>query len=166
MALYEGVAQGMSREIERWRAPRENAEHFRLTLVLQAMTANYALQYENRFLMIDFVNIMRRIPEIPAHFRAVFLLRKEQFLRELLLLRAEGYLRDDLAEADYENLVLHAYQMGDFWLSEAEILYDGEEADKTRRYALLACAMLVPYLTQHGRAKNTRAKEGLFHRNE
>jgi hypothetical protein len=105
MALYEGVAQGMSREIERWRAPRENAEHFRLTLVLQAMTANYALQYENRFLMIDFVNIMRRIPEIPAHFRAVFLLRKEQFLRELLLLRAEGYLRDDLAEADYENLV-------------------------------------------------------------
>ena len=161
MALYQGVVEGMSREIEGWRN-RSGAESSPLALVLQTITVSYALQYENRFLMIDFVNIMRRIPEIRTHFRAVFLLRKEQFTRELLHLRDEGYLRDDLADADYENLALHAYQMGDFWLSEAEILFDGEESRKLTTYTALACSMLVPYLSERGRDAYARIMKSLF----
>lgn len=145
-ALYERVVEGMSKQISTW-----NPDVINLGMVLEAMQASFALQYEYKFLMIDFVNIMRRLPQIREHFRMIFELRKQQFRGVLFILRDADILLKTIPNEQYERLILHSYLMGDFWLSEAEILFLGKDHEKLPFYAELACSLLLPYLTEKGR---------------
>lgn len=144
--LYNQVVEGMSAEVAAWKP-----ESITLSMVLYALHKSYELQYSHKFLMVDFVNIMRRIPEIKEHFREIFELRKQQFGFVLLLLKEQGVLRKDIPDIQYQYFSLHSYILGDFWMSESEILYSGKEEDKCRFYATLAGNLFYPYLTAKGR---------------
>lgn len=144
-ALYERVVQGMSAQVSLW-----TPDAISLGMVLGALRASFELQYEYRFLMIDFVNIMRRLPEVREHFRMMFEVRKHQFRTALESLRTQGILLQSIPDAQYERLLLHSYLMGDFWMSEAEILFTGSEKEKVPFYAELVCSLFVPYLTAKG----------------
>jgi AcrR family transcriptional regulator len=143
VALYNRVVEGMSEQIALWKPDKIS-----LAMVLEAMRVSFALQYDYKFLMVDFVNIMRRIPEIQEHFRQIFVLRKQQFAAVLKLLQQHGTLRKDISDEQYEYLTSITYIIGDFWMSEGEILYMGREEDKLMFYSKLACSLLVPYLTK------------------
>jgi len=156
-ALYERVVAGMSAQIALWQPDKIN-----LSMVLSAMYASFALQYEYKFLMIDFVNIMRRLPQIREHFRLIFELRKQQFRSVLSVLRDAGILLKTIPDTQYERLILHSYLMGDFWMSEAEILFTGKDNEKLPFYGELACSMLVPYLTAKGRKEYDAFVEATF----
>jgi AcrR family transcriptional regulator len=146
IALYQRVVEGMSAQVGHFE-PKE----LRLSMLLGAMTASFALQYEYKFLMIDFVNIMRRIPEIRENFRVIFEVRKQQFQAFIGALREQGVLLKTIPDAQYDKLLLHTYLIGDFWMSEAEILFVGEESAKAPFYADLAVSLVFPYLTAKGR---------------
>ncbi len=142
---YHAVVEGMNAQVAAW-----NPEHLNLSMILEALLKSYELQYHHKFLMVEFVNIMRRIPEIREHFRSLFEVRKQQFGFVLMLLQHKGSIKG-MSEIERERISLHNYLMGDFWMSESEILYTGEEAEKCRFYAHLASALLYPYLTARGR---------------
>lgn len=144
--LYRRVVEGMNSQVALWKP-----EDLNLGMVLGALHQSYALQYHYKFLMIDFVNIMRRIPEIREDFRRVFEIRKQQFAFALMLLQQQSTLRKDIPPEQLERLLLQNYLLGDFWMSESEILYTGEETEKTRFYADIASGLLYPYLTAKGK---------------
>lgn len=157
LALYEKVVLGMSEQIE-----IVPAEDIRLEMVLHALVVSFRLQYEYKFLMVDFVNIMRRVPEIRENFRQIFTFRREQFRTIIKALRKQGIFVKTVNEAQYEQLHLHLYLLGDFWMSEAEILFTGEESAKLPFYAELACSLLMPYLTAKGRKEYRRFIDKTF----
>ncbi|TAE30389.1 MAG: TetR/AcrR family transcriptional regulator [Candidatus Kapaibacterium sp.] len=142
---YHAVVEGMNAQVAAW-----NPEHLNLSMILDALLKSYELQYHHKFLMVEFVNIMRRIPEIREHFRSLFAVRKQQFGFALMLLQHKNIIKE-MSDVERERISLHNYLMGDFWMSEAEILYAGEESEKCRFYAHLASALLYPYLTARGR---------------
>lgn len=144
--LYGRIVEGMSAELA-----RQTPDNITLSTVLEALHHSYELQYHYKFLMIDFVNIMRRIPEIRENFREIFDVRKQQFSFLIALLQHQGLFRTDIPAEQIERFILQSYLMGDFWMSESEILFIGKEPDKSRFYATLAGSMFFPYLTAKGR---------------
>lgn len=154
--LYNQVVEGMSAQVAFWKP-----DSIRLKMLLTALHESYALQYKYKFLMIDFVNIMRRIPEIREHFRQIFEVRKQQFSFALALLHGQGVLRRDIPSEQYDKLIYQNYLLGDFWMSESEILFTGEESAKCRFYADIACSLLYPYLSAKGRREYAKFYENL-----
>jgi AcrR family transcriptional regulator len=147
-ALYAQAAQGISGKF--LESMNLHGNQMTLEQMLHYMTASFAIQYEYKFLMVDFVNIMRRIPEVKKNFQSIFPVLRRLMLRVLAELQDINIVRSDLPQAQFDNLIRHIYLFGDFWLSEAEILYTGAEEEKLPFFTELGWSLLVPYLTKKG----------------
>ncbi|PKL75984.1 MAG: hypothetical protein CVV27_12580 [Candidatus Melainabacteria bacterium HGW-Melainabacteria-1] len=108
-------------------------------------------QYRYRFLMLDFVRLMRTYPEILAHFRAAVPHRQAQFQAIFAAYIAKGWMEPEPVPGAHQRLVMQCYVLGDFWMAEAEILFEGSEAELLLHYTGLICGMFWPYLTVQGR---------------
>ncbi|WKN33577.1 TetR/AcrR family transcriptional regulator [Porifericola rhodea] len=126
------------------------SEKFSLSQVYQSLKIMYTKLYDYRFLMADFVAVMRKFPKIQHHYQALTQSRKQQFgsLTEALI--KEGIFKNDIPNSQYEHMVEQLIILSDAWIGHAEVLFEGEETQKLRHYVLLAFSMLVPYLTTKG----------------
>ncbi len=106
--------------------------------------------YEYKFLMIDFVAIMRKYPKIRQHYQALYQLRRQQYNRFIQALIEEDIFRKDITIAQYQNMAEHLNILSDFWISSAEILYQEEEQRKLAHYTQLIFSLLLPYLSRKG----------------
>jgi AcrR family transcriptional regulator len=106
-----------------------------------------------RFLMIDFVGIMRKHEAIRTHFRHLQKLRSHQFHAIFDLLVASSIMRPEILPGQFEYLKQQLSIIGDFWISSAEILYEGPAQEKLDHYLDLFMHMLPPYLTDRGLAE-------------
>lgn len=114
-------------------------------------------QYRYRFIMLDFVGVMRRHPAIRAHFVAMVPHRQRQFEIIFSHYTAQGWMQPEPAPGVYQRLVLQAYILGDFWLAEGAILFKGTEQEMLLHYSELLCGLFYAYLTPLGRQIFERA---------
>ena len=121
-----------------------------LSTMYQTTLKTYTLLYQYRFLMLDFVHIMRRIEFVRTHYQQLSLVRRGQFTFLLNQLKINGLVRADLSEQETNDWISLATLFGDFWLSNAAILYDGNEEDKVRYYADLFMRLGKLYFTERG----------------
>ena len=61
-----------------------------------------------------------------------------------------GMLKPDIIEGQYENYFEQLFIISDFWISSAEILYEGKEEKKLEKYINITFTLMVPYLTEKG----------------
>lgn len=112
--------------------------------------AMFGIQYRYKFLMLNFVQVMRQYPEIRSHFQALFQARRQQFDGFFRVLARKGWLKSELAPAQLEQLIELQFITGNFWMADAEIIYQGPESDKVLHYTRLITSMIRPYLTETG----------------
>lgn len=105
----------------------------------------------NKFFFIDFVAICRGIPEIRQHYLELQHVRNKQSLAIMHLMIEEGLLEARFSDAQLQQLIRQSTIQADFWLSSAEIHYDGPEAQKLDHYTRLLIDLWFPYLTVKGR---------------
>lgn len=108
------------------------------------------VQYRYKFLMLNFVQVMRQYPEIQSHFQALFQARQQQFAVFFENLLQKGWLRSDIGPEHLRHLVLLNFIAGNFWMADAEILYQGQETDKVLFYTRLLAGQIWPYLSPAG----------------
>jgi AcrR family transcriptional regulator len=147
-ALYHQLVDELNAEVEA--AAARPAEAFSPSVALASLSASFRMLYTYRFLLLDFVRIMRRIPALRAHYRELTRLRRSQFLGILAQLVEGGWMHPPIYPGQFEDWVEQATLIGDFWIASGEILYEGPEADKISHYARLFATTLVPMLTQRG----------------
>ncbi len=111
----------------------------------------FEIQYKYRFILLHIVEIMRKITSVGAHFRQLLIHRKVQFSAIIGRLVREGIFETESYPGQYDRLVTQFYLIGDFWLSEAEILYEGPEEEKVNYYVQIARSLIFPYLTDKGK---------------
>ncbi len=121
-----------------------------LQLVYDASLVTYRLFHEYRFLMLDFVRITRRIPGIREHYRQLVGFRHQQFSLVFEALIANGLLKPPAHTTQLEDYITQLFVFGNFWLSEAEIVFDKTEEEKIRYFHRVAFGSLVPLLTEKG----------------
>jgi len=119
-----------------------------LPFLRSSSAQSFQLLYKYKFLMLDFVSIMRKSKFIREHYRKLYKLRKEQFRMLFSWLLKEGYLRPEIYPGHYDKVVEQLFIIGDFWIASSEILYEGKEKDKLPYYTDIVDQVLFPYLTE------------------
>lgn len=121
-----------------------------LNLILASIQTTFAIQYKYKFILIDFVGIMRNIPAIRAHFRKLFIRRQQEFSALIQYMCKAGYFREEQYAGQFRQFITSFYLIGDFWIAEAEILFEGTDEEKLKHYTHVAVSLVFPYLTQKG----------------
>lgn len=110
----------------------------------------FNLLYKYKFLMINFVDIMRRLPKINKHYRELQATRNTEFKTIFRNLVKSGLMREEIYPGFFDHLLTNMTIIGDFWISHAEIIYDGTEKNKLDHYYQITSSILLPLLTDKG----------------
>jgi AcrR family transcriptional regulator len=143
--LYENLVAELDQEIALLQKGEPGLE-----MLMQATATTFRIQYKYKFILQDMVGIMRRIEPIHQHFKLLYLKRKEQFLMIIQYLIMQGLIQEEVVKGQYENFIAQFYIIGDFWVSEAEILFEGTDEEKLSYYTRIAFSLIIPYFTRKG----------------
>jgi AcrR family transcriptional regulator len=151
-ALYFQLVEEMNAQIAPNTQNSKNTEWVKIDIkFLAKMTrASFEGLYKYRFLLLDFVHIMRRMPEIRTHYQALTKMRHFQFQFLISALEKNRYVKPQKIDNQYDTWIQSAILFGDFWLSNAEIIYEGAEENKVETYWRMFMRMSAPYLTAEG----------------
>ena len=106
--------------------------------------------HEYRFFLLDFVQIMRENKKIRTHYTELTMQREEQFSMLFNLLIKEGLMRKEILPNEYKNLYKRFQILGDFWISDAEILNSNITKKTILTYSVILIQAIFPYLTIMG----------------
>ncbi|OJJ23031.1 hypothetical protein BKI52_01375 [marine bacterium AO1-C] len=155
--LYEQLVEKLNVGFDQMQAIDVNLE-----IMMQAVKFTFSTLYEYRFLMINFVHIMRSIPVLKQSYQALTQVRKAQFRYTFDQLIVQGMVKKEALEVPFEYLQLQSTILGDFWISEAEILYQGEEKDKVKYFTEMQLYNFYPHLTDAGKTVFKNSITSLF----
>lgn len=124
-----------------------------MALVFESTRRTMEVMLEYRFLMLDFVQVMRGHPEILAHFRELRQKRDLQLRSIFQFLIASGTMEPESFPNQYEHLLTRFNIMGDFWIASAEIHSELPDAEKPAWYALILLESVYPLFTETGKAE-------------
>lgn len=145
--LYYALVAELDSEMQAMRSQTQNpAEIFKGTRVL------FDLLHKYRFIMINFVDVMRRMPDINKHFRKLQEKRREEFKHLFGMLVQAGLMRPEIYPGHFDDLNVNMSILGDFWISHAEIHFTGKEKDKLNFYYRVTSSFFLPMLTEKGLA--------------
>lgn len=156
-SLYEQLVQKLNGGFEQMGSIEVSLE-----MTMKAVKFTFATLHEYRFLMVNFAQIMRAIPEIKTNYQALTVVRKEQFRVTLEQLIEQGMIKKEVLEIPFEYLQMQFTILGDFWISEAEILYQGKEEDKLKYFTETMLYNFYPHLTDAGKKVFKNTLDSLF----
>lgn len=143
--LYQRLVQDLNVVI----APTQTVE-LDLKMFIEMGERIINLLYDYRFLMSDFVRVMRRNDQIRGHFQELVTQRKVQFKFGIEALVRAGYFKEEVIPGQYDKLVEVNQILGDFWVASAEILYSGNRENRVKHYLEIMTAHFIPCLTEKG----------------
>ena len=135
--LNTGISQLPVKEVDLW-------------LLYRTGRITFSLLYKYKFLMLDFVGIMRRIEKIRNHYRQLVAFRQMEFRGAMQFLVEGGYLKPEMTEGHYAGVRELNFILGDFWISRAEIMFEGPEKEKLNYYLSLMFVPVLGSLTEKG----------------
>jgi AcrR family transcriptional regulator len=151
-ALYDELIERVEVDVRAALAePRPALEY-----MLRLARTTFELLYAYRFLLLDFVALMRRVPGLRERYRELQRLRGAQLRQLLDGLIAVGLVGPEPLPGQFDVLKEQATILGDFWISSSEILYEGDPEHRLAFYLRLFMGLLVPYLTEKGRIEYQR----------
>lgn len=119
--------------------------------VHQGMMLMYGCLLKYKFCMIDFVQLMRTQPKIKEHFNQLMEFRKMQFGMLFQKSIEAGIMLPEEFAGQHQSLGLTMSVHGDYWLSHAEILFNGTNEMSLQVYVNNFMSILFPYLTPKGK---------------
>ena len=130
----------------------EVSEEDNVLKVLLDMSDSVMLDlYAYRFILIDFVQIMRGHERIKSHFQELQLVREKQFLQFFEVLIGMGLMEKENLPNEYYNLFKRLQILGDFWISSAEINEENRSKKAIAKYREIMNQTIYPYLTEEGK---------------
>lgn len=114
--------------------------------------------YKYKFLMQDFVSIVRKNATLKQKHRELVSRRRVFFEFGFEVFRHEQLLRDELIMTHFQYYFDQMFIISDYWLASAEVLYEGSETDKLDYYTKLAFSTIVPYLSEKGLVEYQKLK--------
>jgi len=108
---------------------------------------SFSIGYKYRFILLNFVEIGKRVPSIQVAYRELVKRRKEEFGLIFHKLVLAGYFRSDLPNEIWESLGTSFFILGDFWLSHNELIDKLDEQEAAAAYSKLMEYTILPFLS-------------------
>lgn len=118
---------------------------------LEFMRDTYSLMDEYRFIFLDIVRIVRRSPEIHAHYLQLIERRKQQMRAVIALLVTDGFVDESILQEEYAGITDVGVILGDYWLSHAQLTGVNNRPEKIDYYIKINSLPLLPFLTPSGK---------------
>lgn len=122
-----------------------------LNAMIKLTDSTLKLFYKYRFIMLDFVHVMRKNKIIKDHSKELLKIRQQQILGFVEVLKRNKILRTEELDNEYENLFIRFQILSDFWLSSIEVTEGGVSLKSLKKYKLIILESIYPYLTQKGK---------------
>lgn len=149
--LVEGLLNQLIEELEDEIAKTQVSE-LNLHAVWNALYTSYKIQDRYRFIMLDLLQMFRQYPQLLEKFRLNYERRRMELSFAIHLMEGSGILQKEISRHYYQEFLLpQLYCLSDFWLSEAELLYQGKVEDKALYYARMTFSLLLPHLSEKGK---------------
>ena len=145
--LYLQLVDALSHSIQKIQPEALNTQWF-----YEQTVANFAVMWEYRFLLLDFVTITRHNKQLKDHFRQLVAMRQIQFKMLADQMIANGIMQEEVVEGLYDRFILQTIIYSDAWLSDAVIHFDEHSDQVFHFYGDLMTSSLVPYSTEKGLA--------------
>jgi len=110
----------------------------------------FKTMYQYKFILIDFVSILRKIDPIRKYHKNLIKNRKHQFTHIINILINKKLIIEEKIPNTYAQVVERFMIFGDSWIAHAEVFYDGKEKEKSIYYSNLILNSLIPFLTKKG----------------
>lgn len=107
--------------------------------------------FDYRFMMLDFIQVMRENPTIKKHYLRLMMQREEQMQMFFQMLVQSGLMRKEEIDNEYHNLIRRMMILGDFWLASAEINKEKMNLKQIDKYLEITSQVIYPYLTAKGK---------------
>lgn len=152
-SLVSGLYHALVAELDAGIAEMTQPQTVSLRLLYDSMHFTYACLYRYRFLMQDFVSVMRAHPAIKEHYGTLQIQRRGQFALMVQLYQSQGLIREEAFPGEFDAFHAQLEILSDFWIASAAILYEGPEAEKVAHYTWLNFGAVFPLLTARGQAE-------------
>lgn len=143
--LYLRLVGEMNLHVE-----RSTRTEFNFEFLYSSVLSCFETLYKYRFLLRDLVSITRTIPAIKEQFINLELQRREEFKIGINLMAHTGYFKKPVNEVQLNIFVRQLFMISNFWISDAEIFYQGQEKEIIKHYAVLAFNLVTPFLNAKG----------------
>jgi len=104
--------------------------------------------FEYKFIMIDFIHIMKSVNTIKTHYQQLMTIRKNQYQSLFNILIESGILRTEAFSDEYKRLYERMNIVGDNWINTYITFNQDKSIDY---YCELLFEMIYPYLTSTGK---------------
>ena len=115
--------------------------------------------FEYRFMMLDFIQVMREFPTIKKHYLKLMTQREDQMQMFFQMLIQSGLMRKEEIKNEYQNLIRRMMILGDFWLASAEINREKMDKKQVGKYLEITIQVIYPYLTTKGKKEYRKVEE-------
>lgn len=127
-----------------------------LLVQMTERTNQYYVEY--KFLMLNFVQIMRWYPKIKTHYQQLTKQRNQQTLDLFYAFQKVGLLQKEAYPHQYEQIIEQFMILNNFWLSHSEILYSSLSQKNLAHFNQLVLSFIYPYLTSKGKIEFDKTK--------
>lgn len=158
-ALYFTLVQEIDDKMQSQTPTEKPIPSLKQLMMMSSAVMSDLLKY--RFIMLDFVQIMRENQKIKSHFTELQNLRKQQFLYFFDVLNQQGLMRQEQLPDEYVNLYHRLQLLGDFWISSATISANSINKKTMNFYSNLINQTIYPYLTKQGQKEYLEVSESL-----
>jgi AcrR family transcriptional regulator len=115
--------------------------------------------FEYRFMMLDFIQVMREFPTIKKHYLKLMTQREDQIQMFFQMLIQSGLMRKEEIINEYQNLIRRMMILGDFWLASAEINREKMDKKQVEKYLEITIQVIYPYLTTKGKKEYRKVEK-------
>ena len=145
-AIYMQLVERLNQQV----AEMMGIKRIVIAELLDQTNFTFKLMLEYKFLSLDFTAIMRRVPEISAHFRSLMAARKSQinFLFDRWI--SEGIFMEEKVDGMYDKFFTTATIFFNSWIQDAQIQFNKTEEKVALHYSDVFINLIIPFLTESG----------------
>lgn len=146
LALYQQLAAHFNAMIN----AMEPGNKIEMATFRTSVKYSFRLMYEYRFLLLHFVEVVRRVPEVREHYRELSRQREVQFQLIFKQFVGQKLFRADIPEEIWASLSKQLFIMADGWLSTNAITGNLKGEEAIALYERVFWHQFFPLLTAKG----------------
>ncbi|MFC0426891.1 TetR/AcrR family transcriptional regulator [Chryseobacterium scophthalmum] len=103
--------------------------------------------YTYRFIFLNFVDILRKIPAIESQYAQLNIIRKEEFQSIFKDFQEDRIFKENIPNFILESLVTQIFIIGDNWITFNSLTLKLNKEESIKHYSIIFLNLFYPFLT-------------------
>jgi len=125
----------------------KTTEYVSLDHLFNYTEVTFEILYSYRFIFLNFVDILRKIPEIESQYKELNISRKSEFQLIFAEFQKNKIFRENIPEFILDNLVTQIFIIGDNWMAYNSLTLKLDKKKAFQHYSIVFLNLFYPFLS-------------------